>query len=720
MAAGESEWFIEALRRQFADHELEENGVTLEFYLDAKNVRGAAVGVQALTGNAPATLDDGGRETLVECLFSAGWLGPIRMLAPHQAEFLGLLTSNLDVGDEREFAQRTNTYLRGLEFVDSTAWAIHEISQHSLAQRTFKAIELTRLYWTKKVAQWRRDGLLRTDTLPTDFAGMIGSTVYKKLRQGFDNERNNKRSNLADAAALTALAAEIEHFRTDSRPSRLPLFFAPKLFLKVVAEVGLADRFEYKAGNETYSVLCDAEYFIFRSILYPVEDVTSNKANPEIRTRLEEVRRKLQRMIATNKSMDEMLLELVADDRYGRFDADQLRNYSFFDQVWLPVASATEIKDGSDLRSIVELMQSAEVQDAIQTNLTDLTSDLRHNTLEYLRARRLQQKLSAAVAKLKVEIPAGILHDNPFDILGLLRFSFPPDARGQLSSILRRFGESRRENDDDDASPDPLTRGIFKALWSPRRPSDAKTLALNAGLLWIAKLYGDILDRIGPHRNLHFSLIAVYGAAAVESERPDLAARAAQELETCLHEATRPATRGAIHVALSYLQYHRAQAEGFTPCWQLERLSVETTGIVGTTLVERAIEHARNAARSSELDEPLHVYALNLAVFYGVALPMSDRTRLRQLTVQLLQYKQRPVWQYRYEDTIARYFFLGALEATSEEEVKRILDFAERHVGNAAKQAPHDSRISMFEAYLNIIRPTLEARLGDKRNSHQP
>jgi len=47
--ADDSEWFIEQLRRQFTDHHLEDNGVVLEFYLDAKNVRGAAVGIQEST-----------------------------------------------------------------------------------------------------------------------------------------------------------------------------------------------------------------------------------------------------------------------------------------------------------------------------------------------------------------------------------------------------------------------------------------------------------------------------------------------------------------------------------------------------------------------------------------------------------------------------------------------------------------------------------------------
>jgi hypothetical protein len=720
MAADDSEWFIEQLRRQFADHQLEEAGVVLEFYLDAKNVRGAAVGVQGVnvaTADLSKPFDDPERESLVECLFSAGWLGPIRMLAPHQAEFLGLLNDAMDVGDERDFDQRSDAYLKKIEFINTPEWAIREISSRSLAQRTFKAIELTRLFWRKKIARWRADDLLRTDTLPTDFAGMIGSPVYNNLRERFDKHRpNNKRSNLADAVALTALAAEVEHFRSDSGARRLPLFFAPQLFVDVVAEAGLAEKFEYRAENQAYSVLCDADYFLFRSILYPAENVIPGESITEIRRRLEEVRRKLQRMILTKRTMDEMLLELVADDRHGLFDADQIRNYSFFDQVWIPVAAAAELQEvNGSFRSVVQLMQSSDVRKAISTDLQDLTADLRHNTLQYLRARRVQPKLASAVAKFKIEVPAAMLHESPLDILGLVRFSFPHAARDQLRRLFARFGAMNAESAADN-SPDPMTKAVFRALWSPRKTTatDPVVQAVNAGLLWIAKLYPELVDRVGPHRHLHFSLTAIYGAAAVECQRMDLAERAAQELEVLLNDATRAETRGEILVALSYLHYHRALNSGFIPCWEEERLSTDLEGVVARDFVEKAVDYARSAAGNKSLDPSLHVYALNLAVFYGVSLPQKDRSRLRQLAVQLLQYKQRSIWQYRYEDTIARYFFLIALEATSAEELERNLRFAERHITQASKEAPYDQRISTFESYLTIIRPVVEARFRDR------
>ena len=723
MAADALEWFMEQLRRQFNDHRLEDSGITLELYFDAKNVRRAAVGVQGVNTAALAAsaggLDDRERQALVECLFSAGWLGPVRMLAPHQAEFLGLLNRSMDVGDEHEFSERTDTYLSTVEFVNSPEWAVHEISSHSLAQRTFKAIELTRLFWRKKVARWRADGLLPTDTLPTDFTAIVGSAVYQKLRDLFDSYRpKNKPSNLADAVALTVLATEVRHFRPGSASGRLPLFFAPQLFAEVVAEAGLAADFEYTVDNRTYSVLCDANYFIFRSILYPADSAMVGESVTELRESLEDLRRKLEQMLSQDENASDILLELVADRRPGGFDTDQIRNYSFFDQVWLPVAAAAKMHVKGSLRAIVQLMQSTEVQHAISTDLQDLTADLEHNTTQYLRATRLQQKLVPAVAKLESQIPAALLHERPLDVLGLVRFSFPHTARDQMRRLLRKFGTAEAKGVAPKTTRNDVMRALFNALWTPRETvEDSTALAVNAALLWVAKLYKELVDRIEPHRALHFSLTAIYGAAAIECNRLDLASNATDELEELLSSAASPEIRGAIDVALSYLYYHRAVASGFQPCWEQSRLSGSLEGVAGQELVTKAITYARSAAGNKTLDPSLHVYALNLSVFYGVALPMKDRGRLRQLSVQLLQYKSYPVWQYRYEDTIARYFFLGAMEASSAEEMQRDFRFAERHVGLASSEAPFDPRISKFESYLNIIRPVLEARFGGSRSA---
>lgn len=695
-------WFFGQLARQFYDHQLEASGVQFDLYFDTKNVRRAAVGIQGLPKekwrHTGAQFDS---ETLVECLFSSGWLGPVRMLSPHQAEFLALLNVGLDVGDEEQFNQITEEYLATFEYEDNTQWAVEQISTHSLAQRTFKSIELTRLFWKKRIAQWRADKLLETETLLIDFDKVLKSPTCQELRNAFDRYRPSfRRSNLADAIALTGLAVEIKRA---SVSKRLPLLFSPPLFRDVVQDAGMRDRFEYEAGGQKYSALCEADYFIFRSILYPAEKHVSDESLAELRNKLADLRARLEDLLSPSESESKMLLTLVAEREHGRFDPEQLSNYSFFDSVWLPVAAAAKLHMHGSLKEIVALMQSESVQQKIADKLGDLDKELLHNTEQYRNVRKLGNSLSPAVKKLETQIPAAMLNERPLDVLGLVRFSFPSSAQSDLKDVLQQVSR--------DPTHVKTTSALYRALKVARTAPDPSRLAVNAALLWIAELYDDLVQVVQPYRHKHFSLMAIFGSAAVEDNQLDVAASAADELERMLQEEQRGDVRGSISVALSYIYYHLALKNGFHESWHKTRLSSDYKNVPAHDLVEKSINHARAAAGNMELDASLHVYAVNLAVFYSVSLPVTDRNRLRQLTIQLLQYKSQPVWQYRYEDTLARYFFLAAMEAPTDEEFQRNFRLARHHSGAASEKAPFDPRIGRFEAYLEVIRPALEARI---------
>jgi hypothetical protein len=362
-------------------------------------------------------------------------------------------------------------------------------------------------------------------------------------------------------------------------------------------------------------------------------------------------------------------------------------------------------------------MQSKDVQEAIVADLGDLPRKLIHNTRQYVQVRKLTEKLAPAKAKLETQIPPAILNERPLDVLGLVRFSFPSRAQSELQRLLRQLGTKETRSD---ATQTKMTAMLFHALRFERGAPDPTRLAVNAALLWIAELYPELVERLGPHRHRHYSLTAIYGAAAVEAKRLNTASKAADELEEMLRTTKREDVRSAISVGLAYLYYHLALAKGFRECWDESRMNSSLDGVAAQDVVEKAIQHARDAAGNTSLDPSLHVYAVNLAVMYGMALPVSDRNRLRQLTVQLLQYKSHPVWQYRYEDTIARYFFLAAMEARSGEELQRNLRLAEHHSGAASEKAPFDPRISQFEVHIHLMRPMLEARFPPSPGASAP
>jgi hypothetical protein len=95
----ELKWFLDNLELQIDDIILDREGVAVDLYWDTADVRDAVLGMAAYYDKgmfSPEAFDD--RTALVRSLLSAGWLGPVRMLHPHQAEFLNLIDLEFGIG----------------------------------------------------------------------------------------------------------------------------------------------------------------------------------------------------------------------------------------------------------------------------------------------------------------------------------------------------------------------------------------------------------------------------------------------------------------------------------------------------------------------------------------------------------------------------------------------------------------------------------------------
>src|ERR1051325_10162748 len=86
-------WFVRELRRQSADRSLVSQGKKIDLYFDASYVRDATVGVQAFFPPPHYSFHADtfrSARTLVQCLFSAGWLGSAGGLGPPPAGVFSL------------------------------------------------------------------------------------------------------------------------------------------------------------------------------------------------------------------------------------------------------------------------------------------------------------------------------------------------------------------------------------------------------------------------------------------------------------------------------------------------------------------------------------------------------------------------------------------------------------------------------------------------------
>lgn len=99
-------WFRNNLNLLIEDHELEKEKISVDLFFDTLDVTHTVLGVQTyfragafdVKGVFEAPTERPLRDrTLVLCLAFSGRLGPIKMLPPHQAEFLASLNRNFGI-----------------------------------------------------------------------------------------------------------------------------------------------------------------------------------------------------------------------------------------------------------------------------------------------------------------------------------------------------------------------------------------------------------------------------------------------------------------------------------------------------------------------------------------------------------------------------------------------------------------------------------------------
>src|ERR1051325_7619392 len=320
-------WFVRELRRQSADRSLVSQGKKIDLYFDASYVRDATVGVQAFFPPPHYSFHADtfrSARTLVQCLFSAGWLGSVRMLAPHQSEFLSLLQFGFGVGPPEEFKQFEQELIDIFEWANDPShdaqWAIAQLSSHALAQTVFKIVETTQHYWRVRLEEWYEREILDAETLGLRQADVVVSPYFNRLRLALDELRPRVRmSNFADAAALASVALATDKFRA-GETDRLPLVYASRLFFDAVEKAGLAETMTYETPEGgPYSVLCDHDYFVFRATFFPSAkafDSEEEQARSANLIRIEDIRESLFEVVRTaDADPEEMLARMMVDGR---------------------------------------------------------------------------------------------------------------------------------------------------------------------------------------------------------------------------------------------------------------------------------------------------------------------------------------------------------------------------------------------------------------------
>ncbi len=202
------------------------------------------------------------RSTLVISLASSDWIGPLRLLPPHEAELLNLISIDFGMGGRAIPPGGLTDFLRDLHLLgndipaeefsktaESIAEAVRRLAGQ--AEQLFKVVQAIGGTWETRLGKWFKNGHLKLEAITDfDYEQALGSDVFSKLRNHFQQGRKDYPiNNFADAMALCYLQHLTSRSEADlTRP--VPRFFASSdIFPKAVAAADDANFLTFAVGR---------------------------------------------------------------------------------------------------------------------------------------------------------------------------------------------------------------------------------------------------------------------------------------------------------------------------------------------------------------------------------------------------------------------------------------------------------------------------------------
>jgi len=243
-------WFRNNLNLLIEDHDLENEKISVDLYFDTLDITQTVLGAVTFFNHGSFNVSGvfeapAGRplrdRTLVLCLAFSGKLGPIKLLAPHQAEFLASLNKDFKVDLHLSAEQIKLQFLLAVSHTDSIKKealilrdaderkTLEYVREHAgSATNFFKILQLVRgVTWKDRLVKLRRDRILRFPEQNDDYESIVDSETFRTLYREFGLVREGQgrmSANFADAVALAELARRVEQISVE-KPKSVPRFF---------------------------------------------------------------------------------------------------------------------------------------------------------------------------------------------------------------------------------------------------------------------------------------------------------------------------------------------------------------------------------------------------------------------------------------------------------------------------------------------------------------
>jgi hypothetical protein len=730
------QWFARNLALQIEDILLEKRHVAIDLYFDTVDVTASLLGMEAFyepgIGFDIGTFQQA--KTLVHCLAAGGWLGQIRLLPPHQAEFLNLL--NFDFGvtlDERDRQRHIQEFLSQIKAAGALETENEQEHQQNIldfvrthassAVNLFKAVQCVRgVNWKRRLVNWGRIHRLKLDDVSFDYARVLRSKELQKIKGAFDLKRpNSTLNNFADAVALAILIDLVRRYQNWDEDGdtvrRVPrLFVSSKLFTQALSSAGLLHFLAYDVDGETSSVLRSEDYFRFKSMFRGFPNTQTTVTLDEELQPLEQLHDQIRQILKAQEPLTESAVNtiLFADQPLSKI-IEELDDLTFFENVWLPLSGQTEAQDALvELGEAKQQFESESLVRAVEEAIEETKTALEGNVEGYKLVSSLWTQLEHASQVLHSSLrkdPA-----RPLDVfwdLGLLRFDFRPEIQPRILAVVENVFSDEEETQKE------ARISVIEAYYAfARRDSStqkAGDLSLAAAVLWVARMDQKLIelldDQLG---DSHYSLKIIFAAACFRlgQKQSIKGGRQILNLLTEEYDETKEPKRAiSLAIGLAYLNFHLWDRLGFGPPWR-PKSAVRHTGTAkeGEKLIRDAIQYAKTAySASKEGDLQRHVYALNQYLYYSVeGGGEAQLGTMKTLASELGDFKSDPnLWQYRFDDTLARHLHRLAKSLKTPAKRLELMEKANRHIEAACLGPYKDPEVESYRTEFDLEYATL-------------
>lgn len=692
------------------EYEFAANNYDIATYFDAAEITGALLGAEALVNSSgdcdiPRFEEP---EMLVRMLLSAGWIGPVRLLPPHQSELLSLITFDFPKKTAGTF-QSAVKCLRKAVAARATAEPESDLvgSARQTAEKAtldFKLSEACRQPWPRRLSGWKSKGILDLETIVPNYSKIIDTPEFTKIEQALGLQRPEmQRNNLSDAAAVMTAVYALDRVREGS-DRHIPLLYLPRGFLRqAVTNSEIQRRLSVKLDDgRTMPVLRDWAYFVVRATMRPATTAFGNPPTTQIKE-LRELRNQLRTIDTTRQRISDILVTLNIGDNEVTQRVDTLFDLCFYKNVWLPYEKAA-IPDQA-----IEAVSEDEQKNVDQA-LAQVLDILKQNVAEYTRLGDLWQRVRDAAKTVREHLRTrGVEFVRAY---GGFRFAPPRDVTESAEQLIDALVFGSASSGGDTAVPQAVdSSGISKLIlhYEKARSLGPSEIGMLAITLWCLQLDEELTSAIPA--SISADWLSVLRAAAELRKRSkssyvaDIIARLKRVADSIPAPGADP---GRIAIAIGYLSFHTALLHGYQPFW-LKAAEHRAVPSVPPALVTDATTYARKAVAQTK-DPILHTYAVNQSLYYLVASGTGTRAEMRDLCDQLLRFKAEAngtTWDYRYDDTIARYFMWASLTVGERRLKLEHADSAKQHIDQAFEHGHGDDEVSLFRSILEIYRDEL-------------